>query len=81
MRWLVYYDFPYEKELGNGFDSFEAATKAVANAEIPKWRVEIRSELFGRVKSRSGSFGGGRHRAVWNGSEWVNPRYGTAFWG
>ena len=73
MKWHIYYNFPWEeKEIGEGYESMEQAARAVDDAGLKKHWVAIRSDLFGC---------GGCHRAVWNGTEWVNPRYGRAYWG
>lgn len=69
MKWHVYFNFPYPKQLGDGYDSLEDAIAVVGSEKISKWDVLIESESFGI---------GGCHRAVWNINlgKWVNRRTG-----
>lgn len=70
IKWHVFFDYPYPRELGNGFDLLTKAINAVTMEGIPKWNVLIESRCFGL---------GGCHRVVWNGNRgaWVNKRTGS----
>lgn len=70
MKWYVYFDYPYPRQLGEGYGSLEEAINAVKAEGIPKWNVLIKSESFGL---------GGCHGVVWNSNrgEWVNKRTGS----
>lgn len=70
MKWYVYFDYPYPRQLGSGFDTLTDAIDAVTSAGISKWNALIRSESFGL---------GGCHRVVWSDNRlaWVNKRTGS----
>ena len=65
MRWRVFYMSPYGEQLGDGFNSLNAAIAEVEKKQIPKCKIRIESDIYGFI---------GEHRVVWrnNRKQWVN---------